>query len=249
MPYERPGTHMIDDVQQLLISVQDLDTHIGQLEHQKANLPERRDLTEIEARLADLGRRSAERQAERSVLVDRQNELEKQVGSLTARRRVIEEHMYADRSAAARDLQAMESEVRHLTELRAELEDAELEIMEEQEPIDQALAGLMEERRRLEASANELRNALGAAEAVVDSELASTVARRAEQARRLPTDLADRYETLRQRLGGVGAARLVGSRCSGCHLELPSVEVERLHRLSATEIVTCDQCGRILVRD
>ena len=32
-------------------------------------------------------------------------------------------------------------------------------------------------------------------------------------------------------LGGVGAARLVGDRCDGCHLTLPSVEVERIHHL------------------
>ena len=31
---------------------------------------------------------------------------------------------------------------------------------------------------------------------------------------------------LRAHLGGVGAARLVGDRCDGCHLTLPSVELE-----------------------
>ena len=70
---------------------------------------------------------------------------------------------------------------------------------------------------------------------------------RAEHARGLPDDLAERYEFLRSRLGGVGAARLVGDRCGGCHLNLPSVEIERIRRLPADEFATCPQCDRILV--
>ena len=63
----------------------------------------------------------------------------------------------------------------------------------------------------------------------------------------LPTALADRYETLRTRLKGTGAARLIRSRCDGCHLELSSGEVERIRGLPHDEVATCEQCGRILV--
>ena len=65
--------------------------------------------------------------------------------------------------------------------------------------------------------------------------------------RSLPTALSDRYETLRARLKGTGAARLVGSHCDGCHLELGSVEVEKIRALPPGEVATCEQCGRILV--
>jgi uncharacterized protein len=240
---------MTDEAQQTLIAVQDLDTHIGQLEHQKVTLAERRELEALESQLEANAKLSAQRRSERAVFSDRQAELEEQIQTLTSRRQAIEARMYADRSAAARDLQAMEAEVRHLTELRSALEESELEVMEAQEPVDEALAALLEERRTLEGSAGELRTAVGAGEAVIHAELSTITAERAELARQLPTDLADRYETLRARLGGTGAARLVGRRCSGCHLELASVEVERLKRLPPSEVVTCDQCGRILVRD
>ena len=63
----------------------------------------------------------------------------------------------------------------------------------------------------------------------------------------LPAELAERYELLRAHLGGVGAARLVGERCDGCHLTLPSVEMERIRRLPPDEFATCPQCDRILV--
>ena len=77
--------------------------------------------------------------------------------------------------------------------------------------------------------------------------IAAEEAARAELAAGLPADLADRYEVLRSHLGGVGAARLVGDRCDGCHLTLSSVEVERIRHLPPEEFATCPQCDRILV--
>jgi predicted nucleic acid-binding Zn-ribbon protein len=43
-------------------------------------------------------------------------------------------------------------------------------------------------------------------------------------------------------------ARLVGNHCDGCHLTLPSMELDRIRHAPETEVFTCDQCGRILVR-
>jgi len=231
-----------------LIKVQDLDISISQLEHRKKTLQEKGQLDSVMAQLASIGEEEAALRAQRQVLVDRQAELEANVGGLTARRDAVEKRMLADRSLAPRDLQAMESEVHHLTNRRAEIEEVELELMEEQEPLDLSLKRLSGERAQLQSAADGLRQAVAAAESVVDAELEAQVAARALEARQLPTDLADRYETLRARLGGIGAARLVGNRCEGCHLELPSVEVERIHKLPGDEVVTCDQCGRILVR-
>ena len=47
--------------------------------------------------------------------------------------------------------------------------------------------------------------------------------------------------------GGTGAARLIGQHCDGCHLELSAVEVERIRAATPDAVVTCEQCGRILV--
>jgi len=231
-----------------LIRVQDLDISISQLEHRLATLGERRDLEALEATLAGLDRRAAELGAQRREFVDRQAEIEEQIAGLTARRSTLEERLYADRGSASRDLQAIEAEVRHLTQRRSDLEEIELGLMEDQEPVDAALAEVARARAEAAASADELRAAVAAAERVVEVEMAEVIATRAVAARSLPTDLGDRYEVLRARLGGIGAARLVGNRCQGCHLDLPSKEVDRIRHLPAGTIVTCDQCGRILVR-
>jgi predicted nucleic acid-binding Zn-ribbon protein len=231
-----------------LLRVQDLDTLLAQLRHRRTALPERVELTETEATMAGLDARISEAEGRQRDLLARQGELEQQVAAIDQRRQVIERRMYSDTASAARDLQAMNEEVHHLESRRSELEDVELELMEEQEPVDRELAELATERAPLAERAAALHVLVAEAEATVDAELRAAEASRATEAAALPPDLAERYEKLRVRLKGTGAARLIGNRCDGCHLELPSVEVERIKHLPADEVVTCDQCGRILVR-
>jgi predicted nucleic acid-binding Zn-ribbon protein len=64
----------------------------------------------------------------------------------------------------------------------------------------------------------------------------------------VPADLTRLYDDLRRKLGGVGAARLVNGRCSGCHLTLPATELDRIRREPPEALIRCDQCGRVLVR-
>jgi hypothetical protein len=119
--------------------------------------------------------------------------------------------------------------------------------MEELDPVEVELASMEEERAGVEQEAATVRQALAAAEAVVDDQVASVRAERETLVAGVPADLAATYERLRAKLGGVGAARLVGSSCSGCHLTLPATELDRLRHAPPGEVAYCDQCGRILV--
>ena len=231
-----------------LLALQDLDTAIGRLEHRRRAMPERAELAAVSEGLSEVTARREGTEAERSQLVDRQRALEEQIGALNERRRAVEDRLYSARGSAARDLQAMDEEVHHLAERRGALEDDELALMEAQEPLDEAMAVLDDESARLREQAEELARVVAGADQVIDTELAELRADRDRTAATVPPDLTERYETLRAHLKGTGAARLVGNRCEGCHLELPSVEIERIHRLPADVLVTCDQCGRILVR-
>ena len=167
---------------------------------------------------------------------------------ISERRGAIEQRMYAATSSSGRDLQAMNDEVRHLTERRAELEELELVAMLDQDPVDAELAALRARMAPLQARAEELRAEVAqrrGRDRRRDRRRPSAPGR--PRRRSSPTALADRYETLRARLKGTGAARLIRNRCDGCHLELSSVEVEKIRALPPGEVATCEQCGRILV--
>ncbi len=232
---------------EMLLELQDLDTVIAQLVHRKSALPERQELSGVTATLADVARRAAEIKGPRTELLERQRALEADVGTATARREMLEQRMYAARGTPARDLQAMDEEIRHLRQRREQLEDAELEVMVALEPLEAEQASLDAQDAELRTKADRLRAVLTTVEAEIDQEIAAQTVSRQDAADAVPEDLRARYESLRARLGGTGAARLVGSRCSGCHLELPSMEVDRIRHLPAGSVVTCEQCGRILV--
>jgi predicted nucleic acid-binding Zn-ribbon protein len=237
---------MSDDLARLLI-VQDHDTLITQLQHRRVALAEKSGLKALEVTLAGLAAAHAEASERRAALVATQKQLEEQIAVINERRSSIEQRMYAARGSSTRDLQAMDEEVRHLTQRRAELEELELAAMVDQEPIDAELAELDVRRVPAGAQAEVLRAEVAESQREIDAELATAMAARADEAALLPAALSDRYEALRARLKGTGAARLIGRRCDGCHQELSAVEAERIRALPPDTVATCDLCGRILV--
>jgi hypothetical protein len=231
-----------------LLALQGRDTAIDQLRHRARSLPEREALRDVSARLKE--RESALGGVAEQVeeLAARQRLLEEQIGATRDRRHELERRMRTGTGYSTRDLQAMDHEINQLADRQAGLEDDELALLEEEEPLDSVLAeqassvdGLVQERARLEV-------AIAESEAAIAAEIETQQSARAELAAGLPVDLLTRYETLRERKGGVGAAALVGNRCDGCHLELPAVDLDRIRRLPPDEVVLCPECDRILVR-
>jgi predicted nucleic acid-binding Zn-ribbon protein len=231
-----------------LLDLQEHDTAIGQLLHRRANLAERAELATVDSALRALAVRRSGVDENREVLASRQSTLEEQIGASKARSQEIQRRLYGGTVTAGRELQAMDEEVRHLGRYVTELEDRELEVMEELEPIDAELSVIDSEVDVLNSKAAELRGAIAGHETEIDADLVRQRAERARVAEVVPTDLVTRYEQLRTRLGGTGAARLVGGSCGGCHLQLPAVELDRLKRADPDTVIFCDQCGRILVR-
>ncbi len=231
-----------------LLEVQDHDTAIDQLRHRRSSLPEQSELAGVEGRLAGLESGAAEAQAARHELGARQAALEEQIEASRSRRTELERRMYGGQVSAARDLQAMDDEVKHLKRHISELEDREIEIMEALEPIDGHLEAAETQRAALGDDRDRLRGSIAEAVERIDADIASQGEARRVAAATVPPDLLARYERLRTTLAGTGAARLVGGSCSGCHLALPAMEVDRIRKAPPDEVITCDQCGRILVR-
>ncbi len=192
--------------------------------------------------------RAAEVQVGRDELGVRQAALEEQIEASRSRRTELERRMYGGQVSAARDLQAMDDEVKHLNRHISELEDREIEIMEALEPIDGELRAAETQRAAWRHDRDRLRTAIAEAVERIDADIVAQSEARRAAAATVPADLLTRYERLRTTLAGTGAARLVGGSCSGCHLTLPAMEVDRIRKAPPDEVITCDQCGRILVR-
>ena len=151
------------------------------------------------------------------------------------------------RVGAPRAAEALLHELETIARRRDELDDQELGHLEEQSELAAEIARLDAALPGLEASAGAAGAALRAVETSVDEELAGLASSRDGVVGRLDPSMLERYERLRARFGGVAIARLDGSRCGGCHLDLSTAELATVKAVGSGEFAECPQCGRLLV--
>lgn len=227
-----------------LLELQTIDTTLDQLNHRRTHLGEREAAAVADSGLQSAERRRGELTARAAELDAAITELETSGATLTAQRGRLEGQLKT--VIAPREAEALMHELSMLAQRRDQLDDEELGHLEEQSDLDAALVALDGQLPELRARADEARSALAAAEAVLDDEIARSGAARSAAAARIDAGLLARYERLRARLGGVAVARLDGSRCGGCHLDLSTTELAEVRSAGPGEFADCPHCGRLL---
>ena len=231
-----------------LLAVQELDTRLDQLAHRHAALPERRACDELRAARTDLGARADSTAAElRRILAD-QKEAEDHASLLEDKVAEIQGSLYDGSVTSHKELESLQAEQVLLSERQRGFEDEALEQMELAEPVQARHAAQSSELDTLDARLADAEAALTVAAAEVEAELDAVRAERAAAAAEIDPAVLERYESLRAGLGGIAVARLDGGRCDGCHLAIPSAQLEGLRRAPDDEMITCPECARLLVR-
>lgn len=231
-----------------LLSLQEHDTTADQLTHRRAHLPARGELDGLMAQLGDVERGAEELQARRHELGRDQQRLEDEIATLTEKAVHHDKTLYSGAIANPRELQSLQDEVAALKRRISQLEDQELEVMEQIEPVDAELVATDARRATLDAQATALRVQIAEEEVAITAELEKVAAERAEIAATVEPDLLADYVRLRPQSGGIAIARLVGGSCGGCHLALSAVEVDRIKKLPPEAPAHCEECGRLLAR-
>lgn len=231
-----------------LLDVQAVDTGLTQLDHRQAQLPQRAELVAVEDQLAALRGEVASVEAEKHVLDKDQTRIEDEIASIEEKIASADRQLYGG-SSDVKELQVLQEEIGALRRRISGLEDQELELMEQVEPIDQRLTALAERKADLDRQAVALTAAIAEAEAAIDRERADVRARRDALVADIDAGALQEYDTVRSRLGGIAVARLEHGSCGACHMKLSAVEHDRILHLSPDEPVRCEDCGRFLVRD
>jgi len=231
-----------------LLAVQEHDTHIDQLVHRNQHLPARASLAGLQTQLAGIDGQIATVDGRLSELGRSQQRLEDEIASMRERAGQADKQLYSGSTNNPRELQALQEDIESIQRRINKLEDDELDIMEATEPVDAERQKLTKKREQLDGVAEKLLAELAEAEAAIESELVEVRALRSAAAGEVSDELLTEYERMRKGLGGVAIARLVGTTCQGCHLGLSAVEVDRIRKLSLDDRVTCEECGRLLVR-
>jgi predicted nucleic acid-binding Zn-ribbon protein len=238
---------MTDPMEQLLV-VQGHDLRGTQLRTRRQSLPERAEAEQVAAAHQAVVAELAAVDAERHRLEREQARLDDEVAGLKDKSAHADKALYGGAVTGTRELQALQEEIASLGRRISDLEDTELELMVERDPLDEQAAALGGQRDALAAQAEELLRRITVAEAEIDAEIESEAAARATAAESVPADLLADYETLRSKRAGIGVAKLEHGTCQGCHMQLSAMELDRIKALPPDARITCEDCGRLLVR-
>jgi len=231
-----------------LLDLQELDSHVDQLRHQRRSLPEVARLAElIEARaLTDDQARDA--RIEVDDLAVEQAKVDADVEQVKARRERDQQRIDQGLISNPKDIQRMQQEMVSLERRITSLEDDEIEVMERAEEAQRTLDSLTAQLTDTDAEIVDLTAKRDARLAEIDQALTELDGQRGPIVADLPADLLALYDRLRESKGGVAAALLRARRCAGCNLDLDHAEVATIRAAADDEVIRCDDCSRILVR-
>lgn len=213
-----------------------------------ANLPERIEVDAAKRAEDEAAETLATLDEQRHELGRQQKRFDDEISSITSHVEEVEATLYGGTVRAPKELTDLQSELNSLKRHRRDVEDQQLDVMEQLEPVDAERAKLLDVASKAAEQREAATARLDAASEVINSDLDSLAARRAELAEPLDDALLTSYDQLRTRFGGVAIAQLSGGRCSGCHLSLPAVDLDTIKRAPADQQVSCPECGRLLAR-
>ena len=227
-----------------LLSLVQIDQKMNQLQQQIQLIISGADIADL--RLAYSAMASKLLTA-RNQFESNQTELKRAEADLaTVEQRIAKDKERLNASSSAKDIQGIESELVTLSKRRSDLEDAELELLENQDDLQSQLDEIGMRHRGAS-------DALSSAETAAEKKLLETrsevdvmINERSKLHAQLGTELATIYD--RRAAKGIAAGRLVGGECGACRMQLGAVDLDHLLGAAQDDLIYCPECQAVLVR-
>lgn len=232
--------------QKQLLQVQDLDTKIAQLVHQRKTLPILEKLKSLADRKADIDLALVN---SRTAASDLRRELTKAEGDVeqVANRISRNQDRLNAGQGTPKELTALQTELAALEKRHGDLEEIQLDVMQRLEDHLETLEKLEEAERGISIDIEAAEAERDQADLVIVTQGREATKQRKIIAAAIDDKLVELYEKIRAQVGQ-GAALLRARRCQGCQLELNAQELSRIQAAEPDDVLRCDECGRILVR-
>lgn len=227
------------ELEQLLI-LQDRQQKMKQIQTEIRNLPlERQHLEEQLA--ASAAALAALKQKAQHVEIDRKK-LELDAGTRQETISRLRTQQYETRKNE--EFRAMGNEIERYEKEITLIEDQELELMDQAEKLKVELG--VEEKKAADARESISRQMSDLEEKgkTLESRLKDLTVEHAELAAKIDEDILSRFERLFTSKGDAAIVALEHEVCTGCHMKVTTQTAHRVR--NGKEIVSCEQCGRIL---
>ena len=177
----------------------------------------------------------------------RLRDLDLKLKGLSSKITTKEQRLYGGGVHNSKELQGLQADLEHLRrrsdktedsllEAMTEVDDREALVSEARAVFDQIEEQWKTEQEKLLAIVSQLRDELGVLEG-----------RSRELRASIEAASVDLYDSLLRSKGGLAVTILKGELCVGCRVRVPSGLAQRVRR--GQELVLCNNCGRILVRE
>ena len=233
--------------QKLLIDLNSIDQNIAKLDHQKKNHPQLIKITELIARVPSIEASIVEND---SLILEIKKDISKaeiDVENITKRINKDRERLSSSQTGA-KDLIQIQHEVGTLGNKLRELEEVEIEFLEKLEDLEHKKNGLIDILKQMTSDIENLNTNIKADFDNANKEISVLVQDRNLITSRLEKSLIDLYEKIRLD-HGIGAAFFDKGKCTSCKIQISPAEINKINSMDLAEVIRCENCRCILVRN
>lgn len=225
----------------LLLDLQEIDDHLGELERSKIYLPEmihnlEKEITDLETSLDENGASLQECEKEQRLLELEVETNKQELEKYQAQMRVIKTNKEYDA-------------------LISEIDTKKREIVEKEEKVLTLMAQIDEHKeKQVEMKSNlkkanennaEQLSALRAQESTLQAKIDSKLELRKNVVKDINKQIIGIYERVRKGKGGLVVVPIRKKACGGCFKQIPPQKIQEIRR--GDRVFSCESCGRILI--
>jgi len=156
----------------------------------------------------------------------------------------LEKELYGGKVVNPREVESINKEIAMLKRQRGECDVRVLELWELVPPAKAKSEEAQKRIDELKAQLKEFQRGVLETKTKLEQEFKSASAQRTPMAAEIPAGLLAKYDSIRNRHGGIGMARIQkNGSCGSCGTRLPTKVIEDVKN---DRTVTCESCHRIL---
>lgn len=229
------------DVVDNLIALQDIDHRLNELKMQKGDLPQLIEQVsdDIEGKNTEL----EEMKGRTETLRNDRKLYEKEIGASKTQLKKYEDQLYSVKTNKEYDAISLEIDTKK-TEIEG-FENKILKTLEEDEELQKNSQVLSEEVQKLKSQLKEHEKELEEISEITKKEENKLLNERKKIIRKIEPRLVRRYERIKNAKEGIAVAPVKKGSCGGCFSAIPPQKIVEIRE--SNRLLTCENCGRILV--
>jgi len=233
--------------QRQLLEIQELDTRIAQLNHQRRTHTTLATLEELEGRAEDLQRALTQADVELSDSRQAVQRAETDVEQVENRTQRSQEILNTGQGSP-KELQNLTAEIEALNRRQEVLEETQLEAMEQADEAEKRYSDIAKQLGSIQEQIRAVEEERDEAFTHIDQELEKVTQTRVDLASGINPELLELYENVRSMTGGLGAVALKGEATVGIHVPLSLTELSAIKQADEDEVIQSEDYDYLLIR-